>query len=261
MSRANKKAKKGMNPIVAVGLFLVCGGIAGKSLLGLGQAPAATPADAAGGEVSMEELAGEEGAAEAGVQWRDLLVVHGSYDRQSNVQLAFRVAEEAAVAGAAPFVETAPGNGALWIGVDPPTLRLGVVMVSGATRRAVLGGRVVGVGDSIADARIAAIEPGQVTLEWNSRKLNYTLDSDVAVEFRGEVARREAAKQVETTASAGADAEIDDETADPAALAEQLVKAKQAAEKAAEAEPAAGKNDKKSKTQKSTKPQKKEAGK
>ena len=233
MSRT-KKGKKGMHPAVAVGLFVVCGGIAAKQFLGMGAAP--PPASVAGGDeaVAVDEGQAAQEREPVAVDWQDLLAKHGSFARDSNVQLAFVVVEDAVAAAplAAPAAEVETPSADTWRGADPPALRLGVVMLSGASRRAVLGGRVVGIGDAVGDAKVRAIEPGKVVVAWGSRTLTYQLDSDVAVEFRAEAARREAErKAAEPAPGAGTAAHEDADDAD-ASPAEVLERVRAAAAKA-----------------------------
>lgn len=133
---------------------------------------------------------GEQGAADTTV-WRDLLAAHGSFTGPE-VRMAFAASRDSLALGAAPAGETAVAAAdPRWIGEDPPRLVLGVVVVSTAAQRAVLGGRVVGVGDRVGEARVAAIEPGKVTVLWRDRLLTYDLELDVPREFRAELARRQ----------------------------------------------------------------------
>lgn len=183
----NRK-KKGLHPGVAVVFLLAGGGFAAKSLLG-----SSASAPSGGSQESFAvEIAGEV-AADAGAS-RDLLAVHGSYDRRTRVQLAFHAPAEVEP-GAAPASETAARSDDGWQGEDPPSLRLGVVLISDAVRRASLGGKIVGVGDSIGDAVVREIERGRVFVQWRGRGLTYELDGEVPVEFRAEVARREAERK------------------------------------------------------------------
>lgn len=171
----NKKAKKkGMNPVVAVLMLLAGMGVVGKNLLG-GSVGALVPATSGGGDanavVSDPAADGSTGEkpAEHVVKWRDLLAEFGSFRRGDEVRSAFVAFEYPsswtgpAVAGEAPAVR--------WEGDDPPMLRLGVVMVSAAARRAVLGGKVVGIGDAIDDGKVVAIDPGVVVVSWRGKRL------------------------------------------------------------------------------------------
>lgn len=186
MARRSRPKKKGLNPIVAILILLGSIGFVANSLMG-SMGGKAIPDTADMGDLSDEgyDLDLEEGAEEIEIVWRDLLAVHGSYDRQTPVRLAFSVMANV-TPGAAPGGETVNR----WVGDEPPSLRLGVVMVSEKSRRAVLGGAVVGVGDFIGGGSVLAIEPGTLRLRWQQRDLTYDLDSEVPREFRVEHARR-----------------------------------------------------------------------
>ncbi len=201
----SRKKKKGMNPVVAVAIFLVCGGIAAKSMLG--SAGPAAPATANGPVENVDpafDVSTPAATDKPAIAWRDLLAAHGSFDGR-DVRLAFAVAIDTPVPGAAPGGETAATAAPeAWVGDDPPRLRVGVVMVGTGAQRAVFGGRVVGVGDDFSGGRVAAIEPGVVTFEWNGRKLHYELAGDLPREFRAEEARRAADQKVKDDAAKGA---------------------------------------------------------
>ncbi len=190
MSR--KKVKKGINPVVAVLGFLVCAGFAAKSVLGtLGSADKLLGGTSPTDDAMPEDLVSESGEQEkAAPKWTDLLAVHGSFNKASDVHLAFSVLVDAAIA-AAPGGETGGAFGGAWIGDDPPMCKLSVVMVSSQSRRAVMNGRVVGIGDAIDKGQVTGIEAGRVTVQWNGRALTYDLDATAPREFRGEMARRQ----------------------------------------------------------------------
>lgn len=182
-----RKAKKGMHPGVAVVMLLGCGGIAAKSLLGSG-AEVGDSSGAATNEV-VAPVEGAEGEVVGVVGGRDLLLEFGSYEKGGPVNCAFRVLAD--VAPAAPAGETQDfGSGREWEGEDPPQLHIGVLMVSDKLRRAVVAGRVVGIGDEVAGGVVTAITTSSVITQWNGRRLTYDLDSDVPREFRSELARR-----------------------------------------------------------------------
>lgn len=189
MSR--RKKKKGVNPLVALGLFGAALAVAGRTFLG-GESPLGTAPSAAEGDVDPSAVAEGEGeqAVDAGVKWSDLLAVHGSFRAGREVRLAFSAFEYPSF-WAAPGGESGASYGR-WTGEDPPLMKLGVVMISAASRRAVLGGRVVGVGDELDTVRVLQIEPGVVYVQWSGRRLTYDLDSDAPREFRGELAQRQA---------------------------------------------------------------------
>lgn len=178
--------RKRLHPAAAGVGFLICLGIAGNSVVGVLAPDRSTPADAA----AVEPMVAADAEDPPRKAWTDLLLAHGSFDRASDVHLAFASADESAAALAAPAGETRAVSGGVWIGEDLSMLRLGVVMVSAGSSRAVLGGRVVGVGDAVAEGRVVAIDPGQVALLWRGRRLTYGLDGEAPREFRGEMARR-----------------------------------------------------------------------
>lgn len=186
MTRRKKNKKKGMHPGVAL---LILGGTAAFVV------PKLMGDDASSGIASLigldqgEDREIDEAAEAAAVVWVDLLAEHGSYDRQSSVRLAFAAAAESSLIPAAPGGEIAP-DGERWTGSDPPLMRLGVVMVSEKSRRAVLGGSVVGVGDAVGGGQVISIEAGRLRLRWQERVLTYGLDDEVPQEFRAESKRR-----------------------------------------------------------------------
>jgi|JI9StandDraft_2_1071091.scaffolds.fasta_scaffold09322_2 hypothetical protein len=190
MSRRHKK-KKGVSPMLAIGLLVAAVAVAGRTLLGGGADSGLTPATAG---TDFDPAAADPEAAgtvaeDAAVRWSDLLAVHGSFRSGREVRLAFSAFEYTSF-WAAPAGESGASYGR-WTGEDPPLLKLGVVMISAASRRAVLGGRVVGVGDELDSMRVLQIEPGVVYVQWSGRRLTYDLDSDAPREFRGELAQRQ----------------------------------------------------------------------
>jgi hypothetical protein len=196
---ASRTKGKGVPPAVAVVALLVGGAFAAKSIAGAlgggdGGGVLATDDDAV-----VEESGGDASAER--VVWTDLLAAHGSFDASAPVRLAFAVARDANAPPAAPIGETAAWHGA-WRGEAPPSLRLGVVMVAANARRAVLGGRVVGIGEEVGGVRITRIEPGLVAATWRDRTLTYDLTGDVPREFRAELARR--TQKADAAANAGA---------------------------------------------------------
>jgi len=198
-----KAKKKGLNPIVAVLFLVISGGIAARQMIGIGGLGASLP-QLVGGDADLlsmppDEDATADGAPADQVQWHDLLAVHGSFDRKAPVRMAFSVLADSASTAAAPGGEMQRVEAGRWIGEDPPTLQLGVVMLSESSRRAVLGGRVVGIGDAIAEGRITAIERGTVSLKWGGRTLTYDLDGPLPREFRAEQQRRSGSNQDQTS--------------------------------------------------------------
>ena len=189
MSRRRRAKKKGMSPTLAVVMLLastayvvfVLGNPFGGGGVGDAGSFAALPAD---GMPEPQEAATE-------IVWRDLLAEFGSFDEQEGVRSAFSLLPELDFVAAAPGGETALRVGMRWRGEDPPLVRLGVIMVSERSRRAVFDGMVVGVGDSVANGTVTAIEPGSLQLLWQERQLTYDLDGTAPREFRRELARRE----------------------------------------------------------------------
>lgn len=213
-----RKKKKGMNPLVAIVLLVVGGGFAGKTFLDM-SGDAKPPADSESTEIvevpDMEDGQDGEGATPMAGAWVDLLAKHGSFDRESEVRVAFSIVEEARQSMGVPGGETAATS--YWEGSDPPELSLGVVMISSKSRRAVLGGRVVGIGDEVFGVRIRQIERDIVVAMWGARTLTYDLEDGWPREFRAEYSRRElgAAKTSEDTEGAESGAPEIADSADP----------------------------------------------
>lgn len=185
-----RTTKRRVHPAVAVLLLLASASYSAWSLFGKHGDEQSSGLAAFIGIEDPVAIDDATAASVEEVRWRDLLAMHGSFDGRSPVRMAFAVLSDAAAPGAAPAVEVDPGT--RWRGADPPMLRLGVVMVSAAARRAVLDGRVVGVGDQVAEGQIVAIEPGVVRLRWQQRELTYDLDGPAPREFRGELGIRRA---------------------------------------------------------------------
>lgn len=202
MSRRSKK-KKGTSPMLAVGLFVAAVAIAGRTMFGgAPEAQGGAPQANADFDPATADPEAADGAADAAPVWVDLLALHGSFRRGNEVRLAFSAFEY-------PSFWAAPGgeSGAVygrWSGEDPPLLKLGVVMISAASRRAVLGGRVVGVGDEFDGVRVLQIEKGVVTVQWSDRRLTYDLDAEAPREFRGELAQRQVENKDGQDAATGA---------------------------------------------------------
>ncbi len=207
-----KPKKKGLHPAVAVVGLVVSLGVVGKALLGggVGRAPGISGTAASSGSALPDQPnSGANKGADA-IRWRDLLEQHGSFERGKPVRLAFSLLVDAASVGAVPAMETKGDGPRLWNGGDPPVLQLGVVMISAAARRAVLAGKVVGVGDAVDKGRVLAIERGTLTLSWSGRELTYDLDSEYPREFRAEQQRRASGnKETSATTAPGADTRSD----------------------------------------------------
>lgn len=205
-----KAKKKGMHPAVAVGFLVLAGGFAAKTMLGGG---AGQPAVGATGGTMAPASDAADAPAEPpsgdSIHWRDLLAVHGSYDKKVPVRVAFSTLAELTHAAPVPIGETQPVAGARWTGADPPAIHVGVVMISAASRRAVIDGRVVGIGDPIGDARVGSIERDVVILKMGERALTYDFDNEYPREFRSEQTLREQerARQAAEAAAAAANPE------------------------------------------------------
>lgn len=183
----SRKKKKGMSPAAALGLLVVAAGVAGWRLFpGSSSTGGGAVADAIVIDPEAEGAADPVAVAHAvGI---DLLEKHGSWAGAS-VRVAFSVLPGAAPQAAAPAGEIAHVV-TYWEGEDPPSLRLGVVMLSPVSQRAVLGGQVVGKGDVVQGATVTDIRPGVVTVQWNKRTLTFDLDDANPREFRAEAERR-----------------------------------------------------------------------
>jgi len=202
-----KAKKKGLHPAVAVGFLVLAGGFAAKTMFGAAVGPAAGGAtvDASAPVADPAAAPAEQPGSPTSV-WQDLLAVHGSFDRKTAVRVAFSTLAELKGVSPAPFGETVPGERGRWTGEDPPTIHVGVVMVSAASRRAVIDGRVVGIGDKVGNTVVAAIERDVVILQMGERQLTYDFDNDYPREFRAEQALREqeGAQQAADEAAAAA---------------------------------------------------------
>ncbi|MBK8096333.1 MAG: hypothetical protein IPK26_04455 [Planctomycetes bacterium] len=195
MSR--KKGKKGMNPVVAVLLLAMGGGVAGVNLLGGGKA-AEAPLDPSitgdGSPPAMDDQAGggELPTAAGEPQKVDLLAKLGSFGKDTQVPHVF-IKPELVSPAPAPGQETAPQAVDGWIGVDPPQLTLAVTMVSGQACRALLQGTVVGIGDTIAGCVVTGVTRDTVELlSADDKTLTYDFDLDWPREFRATLTRRAA---------------------------------------------------------------------
>jgi hypothetical protein len=186
-----KQKQRGIGAPAAITLLAVCGVIAVVSLRPLfGGANLGGDSSVLGAFVDdTEPEPVDETEPPPGI---DLLVQHGSWNPATSVRMAFAtvVADAAAVLAAAPAGEVAGPANTQWIGVDPPSMHVGVVMVGDAVRRAVVDGLVVGLGDSIGRALIVAIERDYVVATWGGRRLTYDFDNEHPREFRAEMQRR-----------------------------------------------------------------------
>ena len=190
------KKKKGMHPALAALIFVISATVAARQIFGSKfDNGLAAIGDALGEDPMLAEAEASDAESESQIAWRDLLAVHGPYAGSQSVRMAFVQAADAS-AFSAPGGESGLLMSEAWIGADPPSLSLGVIMISAASRRAVLGGSVLGINDSISNGKVVAIERGQIVLSWNGKILTYDLEDPNPREFRSEVQRRLAAKQV-----------------------------------------------------------------
>lgn len=181
--------RRGLHPAFAALALALGAGVAGRSIFVALRPPSAGAPDAAA-NVDDAPASDTESSSSAAPEWQDLLALHGSWDRTGDVQLVFASAEQAAPARPAPAGEVAVVGRDAWIGEAPPALRLGVVMISGVARRAVIDGRIVGVGDRILGGEVTAIEAGMVVVRQGDRSLTYDFAGTWPREFRAEAARR-----------------------------------------------------------------------
>lgn len=177
--------KRRVHPALAALALLVSGVIAARSLTAPGvvsvfvDEPAPVEVEAAPAAVVDAALA----------PFVDLLAPHGSHDAAVAVRMAFAPVEASAPPPASPLGETkAPA--AAWQGADPPRLHVGVVLLSAGSQRAVVDGRVLGVGDRAGDGELVGIQPGRIALRWRGRTLHYELGQDAPREFQDELRRR-----------------------------------------------------------------------
>lgn len=200
----SRRRKKKLHPAFAVVMLLAGVFVAGRAFISLSGGAARAPA----GDVEIVEVPETDsgsGARDevAAIEWQDLLARHGSFDGTTPVRVAFSVLEEVRQSMPAPGGETAGGT-TYWEGPDPPELRLGVVMISARSRRAVLGGSVIGIGEEIAGVVVQRIARDRVVTLWDSRVLTYDLENGWPREFRAELERRRREADVRPEDAGGA---------------------------------------------------------
>lgn len=141
-------------------------------------------------EEPLDEEAGAD-VADASGPGRDLVAEFGVYDGSDPVPACFAALPEAAavLVPAAPSGETA-GDAAKWTGDPPPQLVVGVIFVGERSRRAVVGGRVVGIGELLGEARIESIERKGLLVVWRNRLLTYDMQSPFPREYRATAQQR-----------------------------------------------------------------------
>lgn len=184
---------------VAVLFLVASAGIATFAFFGNGSAGAGGAAAGAIADLFAGPEPQSSETVESDANGRDLLAVFGSYDLHQSVGLAFALLEELEPPPA-PIGETSIDL-ARWTGADPPELRIGVLMVAASTRRAVVDGTVVGVGDRLGRAVVAEVTREAVLVSWMGRRLTYDFESQYPREFRAELARRSKDGKGDATAS------------------------------------------------------------
>ena len=138
----------------------------------------------------------------------DLLAKHGSLEQLASVNASFRnrFADQAQMQGDGSSSATNPAPAPLgetlrdgWKSDEwPSEHRISLVMMTGVPR-AVVDGRVVGVGDAIAAGTVTAIDAHGVEVDTGSRHLYYDLVGPYPREFRSELQRRSAQQQERPT--------------------------------------------------------------
>jgi len=197
-----------MHPMVAVGFLIVSVLVVVSRLFG--GDPKASPEASGFDPDSMDpSLEGAEGGG-SGILGVDLLAEHGSFDPEAEVHQAFSLIHEAAeLLAARPQAETRPAV-SNWEGSDPPQMDLGVIMVSSGSKRAVLAGRVVGVGDEVMGVQVETIQRDRVITSWGLVKLTYELGDPCPIEFRSERDRRMRESSVDSFGGGGSAEQLGD---------------------------------------------------
>ena len=105
----------------------------------------------------------------------DLLASQGSFTPGAPVREAFGQPDAAV---ATPAGETSPSPDATTIA--PPRLDVQLVLITGRTALANLGGVIVRPGDRIEGAVVTRIDPTGIEVEWRATKLFYAVGTDHA---------------------------------------------------------------------------------
>lgn len=142
-------------------------------------------------------------AVDESEQWVDLLARHGSCSQGQVVPSVFRYHPATTAGHPAPAGENQLALQADWHDGDPPQVRIGVVMISQASRRVVINNQVRGVGDAVAGGKVQRIDRGAVQILWQRRTLTYELGEGYPIEFRAELAKRSAAASGRQDVSGG----------------------------------------------------------
>ncbi|MBI5850651.1 MAG: hypothetical protein HZB39_06365 [Planctomycetes bacterium] len=105
---------------------------------------------------------------------RDLLMSQGSFTPGAPVREAFGQPD---ATDAAPAGETAPTDA---VTIAPPRLDVRLVLITGRTSLANLGGVIARPGDRIAGVVVTRIDPTGIEVEWRAKKLFYAVGTDHA---------------------------------------------------------------------------------
>lgn len=207
--RPPRTARRGVPPTVA-GLLLAAGlGLCAVTVLPqlAADAPIPTPVGDGGarqeaGESGLDGNGGGDGPMDGDGQavprGADLLAVFGSYARSKPVPMVFCAAAAAPASTpngplAAPLAEPSrPLAEGAWRGPDPASMRVTLLMVGAEVQRAVVDGRVVGVGDVVAAGRVVSIQKDLLRVQVGERFSTYDLEDEWPREFRRELALRRA---------------------------------------------------------------------
>lgn len=194
--RAGKRREKRLTQQPWFAAVLLGAGlwVASASLFGSSASPPGIDTPPAW-EEPLDEAAGAD-VADASGPGRDLVAEFGVYDGSDPVPECFAALPEAAATvllPAAPSGETA-GDATQWTGDPPPQLVVGVIFVGERSRRAVVGGRVVGIGEVLGEARIESIERKGLLVVWRNRLLTYDMQSPFPREYRAR-AQQQAGEQ------------------------------------------------------------------
>jgi hypothetical protein len=200
--RRRDKKRKGIPPVFAAVALIGSAGYLAQSIWSLYAKDVYTGPGTVE-RVSEAEETPEASKAIADHEVGDLLKAFGSYDENEPIRWAFNDVGTASDASPAPTGEVAPVSQPIWLGDDPPSLRLSLVMVSAGSRQAVLGNDLVGVGEECSGGTVVSIEPGVVVLRWRQMDLTYELNRDIAVEFRDEWSRRQLGKTESSQGGSG----------------------------------------------------------
>lgn len=175
---------------LAVGAIVCAAGLAST----FGGAPTAVHRQAATGAGPAVERgpAADGPEADGPAAVGDLLAACGSYGGEGPVPHVFAPPGPAASPARTVRGGRSEAGAGLWEGPDPPPLRVGFVLVADGVARAVVDGRVVGVGDRVAGGAVVAIARDHVQVRGAERTLTYDLTDPWPREFRTELLQRAA---------------------------------------------------------------------